>query len=81
MYCWSYSIACIVNEIDVPRENSALCKTHKPNIPVCSLTTGCNTAIGNLPRFMEVLHASLTNNIATRMRDRSYLLDIIDEID
>ena len=64
----------------VPGKNSTLYKTHKLNNPVCLLTTGCNTAIENLLRFIEVVCAPLTNNIETRIRDTSHLLDIIDEL-
>ena len=38
-------------------------KTHKRNNPVRLLTTGCNKAIENLSRFIEVVCAPLTNNI------------------
>ena len=58
---------------------SALYKTHKPNNPVCLSTTGCNTVTENLSRFIEVVCVPLTNNIETRIRDTSHLLDIIDE--
>ena len=64
----------------VPGKNSTLYKTHKPNNPVRLSTTGCNTAIENLSRFIEVVCAPLTNNIETRIRDTSHLLDIIDEL-
>ena len=70
----------IVNVNAVPGKNSTLYKTHKPNNPVRLLTTGCNTAIENLLRFIEVVCAPLTNNIETRIRDTSHLLDIIDEL-
>ena len=61
-------------------KNSTLYKTHKPNNPVRLLTTGCHTTIENLSRFIEVICAPLTNNIETRIRDTSHLLDIIDEL-
>ena len=70
----------IVNVNAVPGKNNILYKTHKPNNPVRLLTTGCNTAIENLSRFIEVVCAPLTNNIETRIRDTSHLLDIIDDI-
>ena len=70
----------IVNENAVPGKNSTLYKTHKPNNPVRLLTTGCNTAIENLSRFIEVICAPLINNIETKIRDISHLLDIIDEL-
>ena len=53
---------------------------HKPDNLVRLLTTGCNTVIENLSCFIEVVCAPLTNNIETRIRDTSYLLDIIDEL-
>ena len=34
-----------------PGKNRKFYKTHKPNIPVRLLTTGCNTAIENLAKF------------------------------
>ena len=72
----------IVNVNAVPGKNKTLYKTHKPNNPVCLLTTGCNTAIENVSCFIEVVCAPLTNNIETRIRDTSHLLDevIIDEL-
>ena len=70
----------IVNVNAVPGKNNILYKTHKPNNPVRLLTTGCNTAIENLSRFIEVVCAPLTNNIKTRIRDTSHLLDIIYEL-
>ena len=70
----------IVNEKAVPRKNSTLYKTHKPISPVRLLTTGCNTAIENLLCFIEVVCVPLTNNIETRIRDTSHLLDIIDDL-
>ena len=62
------------------RKNSTLYKTEKPNNPVHLLTTLCNTAIENLSRFIEEVCAPLTNNIKTRIRDTSHLLDIIYEL-
>ena len=70
----------IVNEDTVTGKNSALYKTHKPNNPVRLSTTGCNTAIENLSRFIEGVCAPLTNNIETSIRDTSHLLDIIENI-
>ena len=70
----------IVNEDTVTGKNSALYKTHKPNNPVRLSTTGRNTAIENLSRFIEGVCAPLTNNIETRIRDTSHLLDIIENI-
>ena len=62
------------------KKKSTLYKTHTPNNPVRLLTTGCNTDIENLSRFIEVVCTPLTNNIETRIRDTSNLLDIIDEL-
>ena len=71
----------IVNENAVPGKNgTTLHKTHKPNSPVRLLITGCNTAIENLSRFIEVVCAPLTNNIEIKISDTSHLLDIIDEL-
>ena len=70
----------IVNVNAVPGKNSTIYKTHKPNNPVRHLTTGCNTAVENLSRFIEVNCAPLTNNIETKIRDTSHLLDVFDEL-
>ena len=70
----------IVNENAVSGKNSTLYKTHQPNNPVRLLTTGCNTPIENLSRFIEVICAPPTNNIETRIKDTCHLLDIIDEL-
>ena len=70
----------IVNVNAVPGKNNILYKTHKPNNPVRLLTTGCNTPIENLLQFIKVVCAPLTNNIETKIRDTSHLLDIIDEL-
>ena len=70
----------IINVNAVPGKNRTLYKTHKPNNLVRLLTSGCNTAIENFLRFIEVVCAPLTNNIETRIRDTSHLLDIIDEL-
>ena len=75
-----FYLSCIVNENTVPGKNSTLNKTHKPNNLERLLTTGCNTAIENLLRFIEVVCVQLTNKIETRIRDTSHLLDIIDEL-
>ena len=70
----------IINVNAVPGKNRTLYKTHKANNLVHLLTTGCNTAIENLLHFIEGVCAPLTNNIETRIRDTSHLLDIIDEL-
>ena len=63
---------CIANVNAVPGKNNILYKTHKPNNSVRLLTTGCNTAIDNLSRFIEVVCAPLTNNVETRIRHKSF---------
>ena len=55
-------------------------KLIKPGIPIRLLTSGCNTAIENLSRFIEVICAPLTENLPSRIKNTSHLLDIIDEI-
>ena len=62
------------------QKKGALYKPPEPNNPIGLLTIGCDTAIDNLSRFIEVAIASLINNIETRIRDRSHLLDIIGEL-
>ena len=44
------------------------------------LETGCNAAIKNLSRFIEINCVSLTNNIETRINDTEHLLQTIDNI-
>ena len=70
----------IINEDAQPGKNSTLYKTHKQGNPVQLLTTGCNTAIENLSRFIENVCAPLTENMRYKIRDTSHLLDIIDTI-
>ena len=68
----------IVNVNAAPGKSSTLYKIHQPNNALRLLATTCNTAIENLSRFIEVVCAPLTNNIETRIRGTSHLLDIID---
>ena len=70
----------IINEKAKPGKNATLYKTHKQNNPVRLLTTGCNTAIENLSRFIEKLCAPLVVTIPTRIKDTSHLLEIIDQL-
>ena len=70
----------IVNHNAIPGKNSTLYKTHKTNIPVRLLTTGCNTAIENLCSFIEAHTYPLAENIPSRIRDTNHLLEIIDDI-
>ena len=70
----------IVNKGTTPGKNSTLYKTHKQGNPVRLLTSGCNTAIENLAKYLEVICAPLTENLRSRIKNTSHLLDIIDEI-
>ena len=70
----------ILNEEAQPGKNSPLYKTHKDNTPVRLLTTGCNTAIENLSRFLEVHSAPLTTQLPSRIKDTGHLLELIDVI-
>ena len=65
---------------NAPGKNSTLYKTHKPNIPVRLLTTGCYTAIENLAIFVEKYCAKLTENIPTKINDSYYLIDIFEAL-
>ena len=49
-------------------------------MPVRLLTSGCNTAIENLSRFIEILSSPLTEVMQCRLKDTSHLLDIIDTL-
>ena len=70
----------IINEDAKPGKNSTLYKTHKQGTPVRLLTSGCNTAIENLARFIEVVCAPLTENMKSRIKNTDHLLNIIDEL-
>ena len=70
----------IVNEDAQPGKNTPLYKTHKENTPARLLTTGCNTAIENLSRFLEVHSAPLSAQLPSRIKDTGHLLEIIDEL-
>ena len=70
----------IVNENAKPGKNSTLYKTHKEGNPVRLLTSGCNTAIENLSRFIEIVCAPFTENLRSRIKNTGHLLDIIDEL-
>ena len=70
----------IINATAQPGKNSTLYKTHKENNPVRLLTTGCNTAIENLSRYIESVCAPLTENFKSRIKNTSHLLDIVDEL-
>ena len=68
----------IINNSAQPGKNSTLYKTHKTGTPVRLLTTGCNTAIENLSKYIETVCSPLALNVPTRIRDTSHILDIID---
>ena len=70
----------IINDNAVPGKNCTLYKTHKSGIPVRLLTTGCNTAIENLCRFIEAHTYPLVENLPCRIKDTAHLLEIIDDI-
>ena len=56
--------------------NTTLHKNHKPHVRVRLLTTGFNTVIENLSRFIETICASLTSNLSNIIKDTSHLLDL-----
>ena len=70
----------IVNPNAQPGKNSTLYKTHKPNIKVRLLTTGCNTAIENLAIFVEKRCAKLTENIPTKINYSYHVIDIFETL-
>ena len=70
----------IINNEAVPGKNTPLYKTHKNNTPVRLLTTGCNTAIENLSKFLETVSAPLVDRMKSRIKDRGHLLKLIDNI-
>ena len=70
----------IVDKNTQPGKNITLYKTHREGNPVRLLTTGCNTAIENLSRFLEVVCAPITENMPSRIKNTSHLLEIIDDI-
>ena len=70
----------IVNDDAQPGKNLTLYKIHKHGSPIRLLTTGCNTAIKNLFRFIEKMCAPLTNNTDVGIKETENLLQIIDNI-
>ena len=70
----------VINTEARPGKNATLYKTHKQGTPVRLLTSGCNTAIENLARFLETICAPLIKNIPSRIKNTGHLLDIIDSI-
>ena len=70
----------VINTDAVPGKNATLYKTHKQGNPVRLLTTGCNSAIENLSRFVERVCAPLTEHIPSRIKDNSHMLEIVDRL-
>ena len=70
----------IVNNHATPGKNATSYKTHKTGMPVRLLTSGCNTAIENLSRFIEIICSPLTEVMQCCIKDTSHLLDIIDTL-
>ena len=68
-----------VNYNAQPGKNS-IYKTYKPAIPVRLWTTGCNTVIENLSRFIDSICPTLTSNLPNIIKDTSHLSDLIDDI-
>ena len=46
----------IINDEATPGKNVTLYKTHNATLPVRLLTTGCNTPIENMSRFLESVY-------------------------
>ena len=61
-------------------KNSTLFNTRSPDIPVTLLTSGCNTTIENLSRFIESICVPLTSNLPNIIKDTTRLSDLIDDI-
>ena len=59
----------IANIHATPGKNPTLYKTHKTGVPVSLLTSGCNTAIENLSRFIKVICSPLTEIMQCRIKD------------
>ena len=74
---WSEFIRCTEAR---PGKNSTLYKTHKPDIPVRLLTTGCGRAIQHLAIFVEKYCSPLSETLPTRIKDTEHLLTIIDQL-
>ena len=55
-------------------------KTHKENNPVRVITSGCNTAVENLPIFVENVLVELASKLPSRIKDTCHMLEIIDDM-
>ena len=63
-----------------PGKMDGLVKTHKVNISVRVITSGCNTAIESLSIYIELVLFELSESMPPRIKDSNHLLDIIDKI-
>ena len=57
-----------------------LVETHKANNPAKIITSGCNTAAENLSIFVEKVLYKEVEQIPSRIKDTSHMLDIIDNL-
>ena len=70
----------ILNKEARPAKNSPLYKTHKNDIPVRLLTSGCGSATENLSLYAEKKCSDLAQSLKSRIRDNSHMLEIIDDL-
>ena len=70
----------IINRDATAAKNNPLYKTHKSGTPVRLLTSGCNSATEGLSTYVEKKCAPLAQNMRSRIRDTSHMLDIIDKL-
>ena len=70
----------IVNKDAKAAKNCPLYKTHKSDIPVRVLTSGCNSATEKLSLYAEEKCKTLAQNLKSRIRDTSHMLEIIDDL-
>ena len=70
----------IINKEATAARNNPLYKTHKAGTPVRLLTSGCNSATEGLSLFVEKKCAPLAQNLRSRIKDTSHMLDLIDEM-
>ena len=52
-------------------------KFHRVNNPVRIITSGCNTAVGNLPIFAEKALFQDVERIPSTIKDKNHMLDIV----
>ena len=55
-------------------------KTHKVNNPARIIKSGCNTAVENLPIFVEKVLCKEVNRNPFRIKNTDLMLDIIDSL-